>query len=87
MKKISKSYNDVLENLNPKSPYHIFIIWNKSLIKKNEIIHDVKSKFELKNIFEMNWSQNLFLENLQRFYGATLPNPEKNFKIVELVHF
>ena len=80
MKKISKSYNDVLENLNPKSPYHIFIIWNKSLIKKNEIIHDVQSKFELKNIFEIIWSQNLFLENLQRFYGSTLPNPEKKLQ-------
>ena len=80
MKKISKSYNNVLENLNSNSPYHIFIIWNKSLIKKNEIIHDVKNKFELKNIFEMNWSQNLFLDNLKRFYGATLPNPEKKLK-------
>ena len=64
----------------PKKPWHIFIIWNKSLLKKDQIINDLKKKFELKTIFEMTWSQNLFLENIKRFYGATLPDPEKKLK-------
>ncbi|KFM18790.1 hypothetical protein AAA799P11_00999 [Marine Group I thaumarchaeote SCGC AAA799-P11] len=76
----SKHSAYLVEKNLPKEPWHIFIIWNKSLPKKDQIINDVKNKFELKTIFEMNWSQNLFLDNLKRFYGATLPDPEKKLE-------
>ena len=67
---------NLMENL-PEHPWHLFIIWNKSLLKKDEIIDDIKKKFEMKSIFEITWSQIFFLENIKRFYGATLPDPQK----------
>lgn len=71
----SDKFNDM-----PMPSWHIFIIWNKSLYKKSEIINDIKSKFEIRQIFEISWSQDLFLDNLRRFYGATLPNPKQKLQ-------
>lgn len=53
---------------------HLFILWEKSLYKKDEILEDIKNKFKIINIYEIEWSKDKFLENMLRFYGTNLPN-------------
>ena len=53
--------------------YGLFIIWNNARCKEKEIINDIKERFELLNIFEIEWSKHIFSNNLTRFYGENLP--------------
>ena len=46
---------------------HLFILWEKSLYKKDEILKDIKDKFKIINIYEIEWSKDKFLENMLRF--------------------
>lgn len=57
--------------------WHLFVIWNNSLYKKNEILMDIEKKFLIREAFEISWSPDLFENNLRRFYGANLPNPKE----------
>ena len=59
---------------NPET--HLFILWEKSLYKKDEIISEIKEKFKILKIYKMKWSEKYFLSNLSRFYGTNLPNCE-----------
>lgn len=52
---------------------HLFIIWENALDKKEEILQDIKTHFEIINIYENTWSKDKFSENLSRFYGTNLP--------------
>ena len=56
---------------------YLFIIWEKSRHKSNLIINDIKTKFVIKEIFEVKWSEEYFLNNLIRFYGYALPDVKK----------
>ena len=58
--------------MNPE--LHLFIIWEKSLNKKDLILEDIKKKFIIRNVYEIKWSEKEFGSNLQRFYGSTLHN-------------
>lgn len=55
------------------SEIHLFIIWEHALYKKEEIIEDIKSEFEIIQMYQMHWSKELFSQNLSRFYGTNLP--------------
>ena len=59
---------------NPET--HLFILWENSLYKKDEIISEIKEKFKILKIYKMKWSEKYFLSNLSRFYGTNLPNCE-----------
>lgn len=60
-----------------KKETHLFIIWENALYKKDEILSDIKNRFSIINIYEMEWSKSKFLENISRFYGTNLPNAEE----------
>ena len=66
---------------------YLFIIWEKSRHKSDLIINDIKTKFVIKEIFEVKWSEEYFLNNLIRFYGKSLPDVKKRYCLVEQVHF
>lgn len=51
----------------------LMIIWNKARSYQDEIINDVKKRFTIRNIFEIEWNKELFSDNLTRFYGENLP--------------
>lgn len=59
---------------------HLCIIWKNSLSFKDKILQKIDQDFEFKKEIILNWDDKYFLENLQRFYGATLPDPEKKIK-------
>jgi len=62
------------------SEIHIFIIWECARKKTDEIIVEIRQKFKIHDVYEIIWSHNNFSKNLKRFYGVTLPNPEKKAK-------
>lgn len=57
-----------------KEELHLFILWKNALYKKDEIINDMKSKFEIVNMYNLTWSNEKYSENLSRFYGTKLPD-------------
>lgn len=62
--------------MNNNSELHLFILWENSLYKKDEIISEIKEKFKILKIYKVKWSEKNFLSNLSRFYGTKLPNCE-----------
>lgn len=56
-----------------KKDYGLFIIWSNARSKENEIVDDIKSRFDILNIFDITWDKSLFSNNLTRFYGENLP--------------
>ena len=54
------------------SEIHTFIIWEKAREKEAEILSDLKKNFRILQIFEINWSEEKFEENLLRLYGNSL---------------
>ena len=38
-----------------------------------DILSDLKKKFELLQVYEVNWSSEFFSDNMSRFYGVNLP--------------
>ena len=60
-----------------KNEMYIFIIWNKVRYEEESIIDDLSKKFVIRNIIEVTWSQNEFLNNLKKFYGRSLPDAKE----------
>lgn len=59
---------------------HLFILWEKALYKKDEIISEIKRKFSIINMYEIEWSKEKFIENISRFYGTNLPNAKEKME-------
>ena len=61
------------------SKIYIIILWSEALYQKNRIIEDLEMKFDIIEINSIDWSENLFFENLFIFYHGNLPlYSEKN---------
>jgi hypothetical protein len=60
---------------------YIFIIWEKARDKADDIIEDLTKNFIVRNVIEITWSKNEFLNNLKRFYGQSLPDSNEKAKI------
>ena len=43
----------------------LFIIWEKSRYKSEEILNDLKKKYVIRSVYDIKWSQENFLKNLQ----------------------
>ena len=53
---------------NVKSTLNLFIIWERSRDKSTLILDDLKTKFIIRQIYEIKWSDENFITNLKRFY-------------------
>lgn len=56
-----------------KKELNLFIIWNNARRKENEILADIAENFEIRQVYNVTWSKELFAANLTRFYGKKLP--------------
>ena len=56
----------------------LFILWGNSRFKENEIITDIKKHFELINVYEIEWTKELFVTNLTRLYGEKMRSKIKH---------
>jgi len=52
---------------------HLFIIWKNAECEKQRIIDDISKRFDIYTIYEVQWSEARFSENMSRFYGQKLP--------------
>jgi hypothetical protein len=53
---------------------HLFIVWEHAQKWKKEILKDIKKDFKILDIYNIQWSPDNYTENLNRFYGESLPN-------------
>jgi len=58
----------------------IFLIWENGRKLEDKILNDIKSKYELLQIFDIKWPKKEFANNLSRFYGKRLPSGGKKEK-------
>ena len=52
---------------------HLVIIWSEADNKKDKILNDLSSKFEILKQYIIGWNTADFSDNLSRFYGENLP--------------
>ncbi|MFJ8268166.1 hypothetical protein [Peribacillus asahii] len=52
---------------------HLYILWENCKSDWDKILYDIKEKFKVIKVFQVQWTQNYFLKNLERFYGI---NPQ-----------
>lgn len=70
-----------------KPSIHIFIIWEKARNKTDSLLEDIKKHFTIKEVYEVSWTKKNFIKNLRRFYGATLPKPDRKAEICGIGKF
>ena len=58
-----------------KGELNMFIIWGNARKDTNNILEQMRKKFEIRDIYEIIWTSENFTKNLRRFYGANLPKP------------
>lgn len=51
---------------------HIVIVWSTAISYKDEIVRDIKQKFELLKVVKVHWTPSLFYDNLKVFYSHSL---------------
>ncbi len=52
---------------------HLFIIWERGRYKETDILHDIKSHFQIVKCYDILWSDECVSDNFTRFYGTNLP--------------
>jgi hypothetical protein len=55
----------------------LFIIWQNARKETTKLLTEIKTKFTINQVYEISWTPNNVIHNLKRFYGITLPDPEK----------
>lgn len=51
----------------------MFIIWERGRYKETDILHDIKSHFQIVKCYDILWSDECVSDNFTRFYGTNLP--------------
>ena len=64
----NKNSNILIKN--DSESLYLFVIWDKSRNKTDLIIEDLKKKFIIKQIYEIEWDKTEFVDNLTRIYGS-----------------
>lgn len=59
---------------------HLFILWDKSSPKWDDIVADLDNKFTILQVWKVQWTRRKFSQNLTRFYGTTLPSANQKEK-------
>jgi len=54
---------------------NLFIIWENARKNTDELLENIRKKFEIREVYEITWNSKYFVKNLRRFYGANLPKP------------
>lgn len=47
-----------------KPELYLIILWSEALHQKSRILQDIESKFELIDMYQVEWEKSLFFENL-----------------------
>lgn len=52
---------------------HLFIIWQNGRYSQERILEDIRQRFSIYRIFDIQWSHEIVSNNFTRFYGTHLP--------------
>ena len=52
-----------------KSNLYLFILWERARENEEFLFREIKKKFDIKDVYEIEWNRNNFPNNLRRFYG------------------
>jgi hypothetical protein len=52
-----------------KFNFYIFVIWERARENEDYIFSEIKKKFSIKDVYEIEWKKENFPNNLRRFYG------------------
>ena len=63
-----------------KPEIHLFILWNSGFRFREALTDDLKNRFTIKGIIDLNWKKESFNLNLKRFYGQNLPKNSNKMK-------
>lgn len=58
-----------MKEIMPNSDFTLFIIWEKARVKEKEILLKIESEFQILQKYEIQWSEEKFLNNLSSFYS------------------
>ena len=65
-----------------ESNLFIFILWEKAREDEEFLFREIKKKFVIKDVYEIEWKKNNFSNNLRRFYGpGKIGDVEKKTKL------
>ena len=64
-----------------KADYNIFLLWSTARAKDEQVKEMIGDKFELVKSIEIEWSPDLFIQNLSRFYGKKLPSAKNKLRL------
>ena len=58
----------------------IFVIWENGRTLEDKIMQDIQSKYDILQVFSINWPRDEFAANLSRLYGKKIPKGCKKEK-------
>lgn len=64
-----------------RSDYNIFLLWSTARGKEEDVKSVILEKFDIVKTYEIEWSPQLFMQNLSRFYGKKLPSAKSKLKL------
>ena len=56
----------------PSSELQVFLIWNKARFLQDKILEDIQNKYNILQVFEIDWPRKSFSDNMTRFYSKNL---------------
>ena len=58
----------------------IFVIWENGRALEDKILQDIRNKYDILQVFSINWPSDEFAANLSRLYGKKIPRGCKKEK-------
>ena len=63
-----------------KQLLQIFVIWEHGRTLEDKILQDIQSKYDILQVFSINWPSDEFAANISRLYGKKIPKSCKKEK-------
>lgn len=56
---------------------HLIVLWNKARKAEKELLAEMDSRFGIRRVYEICWTEELVARNFRRFYGMRLPGVDR----------
>ncbi|MBE7711333.1 MAG: protein kinase family protein [Cyanobacteria bacterium SIG31] len=66
--------------MNNKSEMHLIVLYSNARHQEKEILEDINKHLKIIECYDIEWSKEKFLENIQRFYRFSPRNARKGIK-------
>lgn len=73
-----------------ESKIHLMILWEEALFLEDRILSDLRDNFSILKVFNVHWTEDLFLDNYTIFYSHSLrtlsPERQKEVLLNKIAH-